>query len=505
MNGTDFVATLPEKPGDERERLILQAVKNGNALLEWVTIKSVHDGHTLEVTVSADALRIGDTEDSVRPTPSHVTAQKIADYLDCVLPTSKLSDLIWSQADIVIEPQLGKPDSMMAYTSRMVGHSRKVDKALEGQDTSGKLVASVGKDWVQTKRLIPDKAANYGWHSKGGRYPAATNVGKKVWQPVGLAHFHMFADYSQVTRLIKVEALLDGKSVDIRDIAKDPALCELVTTEGAFDSWRHPRVPAPVAEKEAIPMPPPEDIPWLDPAKTLGERCVIWSLQERARGVKEEPKGSNNGPVVGRYLEACIRDGQPGFGAWLKKKGGNWCAASASAAAKACTLPGDNVPHKSRAGVVELVSDATKAGAYHTVKAVQGGTYEVKLGDLAIFDRSIPGRPETSWWRHVARVETVPNEYGAFRTIGGNEHDTWTLTPRQMNHSKLLGFIAYPQDVAAPVKAEEPDPNEWATFQRLIKLSDDVMNGRYGLEWAMKDFFDEDWDDEKEDEEFEIG
>jgi hypothetical protein len=461
----------------------------------------------LEITTATDALRIGDESDCVRVTISHVTSQKVADYLECVLPTAKISDLIWSQADITIEPQLGTPDSRMAYTSRMVEHSKKVDKALAEVDTNGKLISTVGKDWAQTNRLNTEKAANYGWHSKHARYPAATNVGKKVWQPCALAHVWYFTDYSQVTRLIKREALLDGQPVDIRTVAADPELCELVSSEGAIKSWRHPRVP-----DEAPPEPvapdsveaAPEDLPWLDPTKTLGDRCVLWSLNERERGVKEEPRGSNNGPVVGEYLGACVRDGQTGFGAWLKTRGGNWCAAAASAAAAACALPDDNVPHKSRAGVVELVSDAMKVGAYHTKKAVREGSYAVQRGDLVIFDRSTPGRPETSWWRHVARVETAPNDHGRFQTIGGNEADTWSLCWRQMNHTKLLGFIAYPQDVAEPVEEVEPEGEDWSTFQRLIQLSNDVMCGNYGLDWAMKDFFDEDWDDEKEDEEYEV-
>lgn len=179
---------------------------------------------------------------------------------------------------------------------------------------------------------------------------------------------------------------------------------------------------------------------------TLGQRALLWSLAEKERGAREEPPGSNTGPDIRAYFAGAKRRGseEP-----LGLEGGNWCAAGASAALYAVLGPGETAPHGWRAAVVELVEDAAAAGAWHPVEHARDGSYTPQPGDLAIYDRSEPGNPASSWWRHVNRVVSFDASSGAYVTLGANEGDGWNLSSdHNISDPKLLGFVAYPPSVA---------------------------------------------------------
>lgn len=230
MKGSEFIAALPEAPGPARERAILDAVREGAARVEWAVVTSKWGDHTAELTVSADALAIGDDDDWVRVSVSHTTAQRIADHFDALLPTTHISDLIFEQAAVRLTPCLQKPNAAMANTSRMLRHHEEVEGKRAGR---GGLVSTVGKDWVVTNRLEgrPDRAANYGWHD-----PHAPNG--RLWQPLGLAHDRSHVDYSQTVRLVKRAMRVDGQERDLVDVLGAPALAGLVSDEGAIRLWR---------------------------------------------------------------------------------------------------------------------------------------------------------------------------------------------------------------------------------------------------------------------------
>jgi hypothetical protein len=126
------------------------------------------------------------------------------------------------------------------------------------------------------------------------------------------------------------------------------------------------------------------------------------------------------------------------------------CAALVCWCTKQATRTTDDPPHGYRAGVVELVADvkdtdAKWSGRWHNVKEVREGKWTPKPGDLAIYDRSNPTKPETSWWRHVNRVVSYSIAEQSFTTVGGNEQQKITLAVQSIHQTRLLGFIAYPQ------------------------------------------------------------
>jgi len=228
--------------------------------------------------------------------------------------------------------------------------------------------------------------------------------------------------------------------------------------------------------------------PWLDPTKSLGVRALYFSLSEKAKNVKEIPNGSNSGPEIKEYFNYATRKVK-GVEQRLGISSGNWCAVSACYATKQSLLKDDKMPHGYRAGVVELVQDAMSVGNWKTAKQIRLKQYTMQQGDLAIFDRSVPGKKHTSWWRHVARIETeVGSDEKSFRTLGGNENNTYTLTTRDITNKKFLGCIAYPQivyDIKNIPKPEIPIPAEkhyddkstgWPNIIELIQVLTKYFN-----------------------------
>src|SRR5207253_2979162 len=108
MTGSDFIASLPAHAGPARERRIVEAVRAGAyAPVSWSPVSSTVGERSMVVYVSADALRSGSADDSVRVNVSAKSAQHIADLLGCILPTSRICDLVWAQATVRVPPCIG--------------------------------------------------------------------------------------------------------------------------------------------------------------------------------------------------------------------------------------------------------------------------------------------------------------------------------------------------------------------------------------------------------------
>jgi hypothetical protein len=236
LTGTRFASELPATPGPARERAIYQPVVSGlTAPIVWAEVVVEWRGHRGRLRVSADALRIGNAEDSLRVTVNAETAQWIADHLETCLPPTKICDLVWEQAIVRVSPCLQTPDAEMAHTHRMVRHSREVDEKVRCRCG---LIENVGKHWVLSNQLAgrPNQAANYGWFKADGTR----------WQNLGLAHDNQHVDYSQVVRLVRQEMIVDGVAMNIEEVGRSAELWGLVSSEGPLTVWRQPGTrPAP--------------------------------------------------------------------------------------------------------------------------------------------------------------------------------------------------------------------------------------------------------------------
>jgi peptidoglycan hydrolase-like protein with peptidoglycan-binding domain len=249
MNGREFLKGLCERPTATRDDAIGEAICDGHARpLRMRPILLEARGRTCVVEVATRPVMLG-AVDPVLVMVRHTTAIRIADHYNMVLGTARLSDAVWLGADVQLPVFRQTPDSKMAYTSRMIRHSDDVLRAL-GSASATEIAAPMGKDWHATNRLHgrPDRSAEYGAQEAGAPHQGVT-PGVRVWQPApGTGHVAGYSDYlTGCVRLYSREVLLDdGTTVDIEELARDPELCWLISSEGVLvDGLRHPAVPRP--------------------------------------------------------------------------------------------------------------------------------------------------------------------------------------------------------------------------------------------------------------------
>lgn len=213
--------TFPENL-NQRNAFYLECIESGNFELEWYPIQ-VTD--SVRIWVSSDALKI----DGIRINVTAAIQQMIADRIGGILPTTEIADLIWVHGDR-ISPST---QPITLSVAGMVRHSKEVsDKLSKIQNRTG-LATNTGKHWVLDNMLLTlrkNYVINYGWHL----FPGATTGGLtaslrkvnghplRLIQTRGTAHDWSHTDYSQTCTLVNKVAEVDGRSVDITEILKQP-------------------------------------------------------------------------------------------------------------------------------------------------------------------------------------------------------------------------------------------------------------------------------------------
>lgn len=218
-----------------REAALLREVRAGNVpefLRRFAPVTARSGGRTLVYHVAPDYLAVGHDGDFVRIPLSADAAQAAADATGCLLPTTRVVDQVFAQAAVRLAPQPLPPTAAMTTVDYFVRHHRAVETQ-RGSRPLGGLTAGHKKDVVLTNRLAsrPGRVAIYGWHRPNG-LPI---------QPLSLVHEGAYADYSHGVRLVAAEALLDGRSVSLVQVLRDPALAGLLSAEGALQVLRAAR------------------------------------------------------------------------------------------------------------------------------------------------------------------------------------------------------------------------------------------------------------------------
>lgn len=234
MTGQEFVATLQGLTPAAREARVLASL---DMQVKWpwvaVPICSGHGEVRGEIRVSSDVFAIGTPGDFVRIPLSGPGADMVAAANGAVLPTSKISDMIWRAATVKLAPlPWGPPyDGSMLSLDRVIEHHARIEAQRRGRVG---LVAGHKKDVVLSKRLgwQPTQVAIYGWHETNG-VPI---------QPLSLFHEASYADYSHGARLVARQMMLDGVERDLEDVLADPALYALLApaSDGPLKSVRYP-------------------------------------------------------------------------------------------------------------------------------------------------------------------------------------------------------------------------------------------------------------------------
>jgi hypothetical protein len=200
-----------------------------------VTITHIAGGSTNSATffVTPDYLAVGTDDDFFRTPMTPATAQRIADNIDCILPTRKMVDAIYNAAEVKLAPLPIPPSAAMTTVPVFALHNEMVRTqrlASLAAHPPGALVAGHQKDVVICPQLAgaPGKVAIYGWHRTNGA----------AIQPLYLGHSAAWVDYSQCIRLVQQSMILNGATTTVAQVLADPKLCDLLSDQGVV---KHPR------------------------------------------------------------------------------------------------------------------------------------------------------------------------------------------------------------------------------------------------------------------------
>lgn len=239
MDILSWINSLPNNPCPERDQIILDAIKNGQATCQYVPITSTIKNHTATFHVCDDAVHVESDEGiRFRFQVSATLAQKCADLMGASFITSKISDLAYKQASVTIGASILSPGPDMVTTNK----SKQWNKIVETKrfNKTG-LLRDCGKAWILSNKLTTSNSAiNYGFYDKSAPYIGPG--GLKMWQTVGTRHDRFHTDYSQTLILMSSMCEVDGKVMPVIDVMKDNSLASLLSYEGVLHFTRQPGV-----------------------------------------------------------------------------------------------------------------------------------------------------------------------------------------------------------------------------------------------------------------------
>lgn len=159
------------------------------------------------VEVSQDYVAVGARGAAVRCPLSALSAQKLADALDCVLPTVAVVQAIWRLADVHLPAKTMDPTLRWEDVRK---HSLWSDVALGAR---GGLVAGHKKDIVIAPGIAPGRLGIYGWQGLSGVPIQGLNI---------TDHDDHYYDYSHGVRLMRRTAIVKGQPMDLVDALAHP-------------------------------------------------------------------------------------------------------------------------------------------------------------------------------------------------------------------------------------------------------------------------------------------
>lgn len=192
------------------------------------SVEILRKKHKVEMWVLPDYVAIGTNDDFVRMPMGPLAAQRIADVLDCTLPTPFLVDRIAeaSEGHVDIFPfrPLGNRNSQPIVFQDSNNAINAQFKAYGYE--FGQFISGLKKDIVLTYKIMTlteyeRNVAIYGWHHPDGR----------AQQPLFVRHGNFYVDYSHGVRLIYNKVKIDDVEYNIREILQSPELYRLLSDE----------------------------------------------------------------------------------------------------------------------------------------------------------------------------------------------------------------------------------------------------------------------------------
>lgn len=237
ISGTTFYKNAAAMNWRQRDSFAISEVFSGNIPGFLKKFTAIHTSIVDTVTgkifkatyyVAPDYLSIGTDKNWARINITPLAAQKIADRIQCFLPTRKLVNEIYKAAKIKLEPV-----PMYAFrdsTPTMWQHHLIIEGQRKGRTG---LIAGIKKDVVLSGLLSAknkqDRVAIYGWHK-----PDGTPI-----QPLYTGHIYWWVDYSQGIRFVYRKIKINNKWWDYTEVLKDPVLKRLLCDEEFCDFYRY--------------------------------------------------------------------------------------------------------------------------------------------------------------------------------------------------------------------------------------------------------------------------
>lgn len=239
--GSEFVNQISPLSLTDRENAIYAQVSNGN-IPTWmrnlvlISTNAVAGGtnYTIGYYVTPDYLAIGSDTDYFLCPMTPLLAQKIANALNCSLPTRKMVNHIWSKAPCKLAPSTIPPSPSMTTVPVFNQHNSTVRNqryAVTNTHPLGTLTGGDKKDVVISVRIYTNFATSitkpvviYGWHQTSGA----------PIQPVYNGHEETYADYSHGIRLVQMNITINGNPNTITNILVNPGLAALLSDETTF-------------------------------------------------------------------------------------------------------------------------------------------------------------------------------------------------------------------------------------------------------------------------------
>ncbi len=254
-SGSEFVTLITPLSLEEREQAIYEQFAQGNVpqfmrtLCEVSVTETINsEEHTAVYYVTADYVAIGSDADYFLTPMTPTLGQRIADLVNCILPTTRMVDDIYAAAEVKLAPQPIPPSPEMTTVPVFDQHNTMVWEQRSqslAEHPPGSLVGGDKKDVVITTLLPsrPGKVAIYGWHQLNG----------EPIQPLYLGHSDTYADYSHGIRLVLCNIEVDGASTTASEVLADPVLAPLLSDEGTITQPRYP-VPTPTPTPTPTPI-----------------------------------------------------------------------------------------------------------------------------------------------------------------------------------------------------------------------------------------------------------
>ena len=232
--GSEFMQSILNMSFEDREQAIRDEIFTGNIphfLRGLKTVETIFTdangvSHDVSYQVMPDYLAIGSDEDFCRIPMGPITAQRIADHFGGSMPTRKLVDHIYVNADVKLEPVTYPWSEESVKVSRFIEHNEDIEALrLAAGGELGQLMGGLKKDVVISNLITdpsrPNHVVIYGWHKPDGT----------PWQPLYNGHIASYVDYSHGIRLLHGNVLIDGEATEIKTVLRDPVLYKILSDE----------------------------------------------------------------------------------------------------------------------------------------------------------------------------------------------------------------------------------------------------------------------------------